>query len=96
MDKTGSIKNEVEFSFEDTKAHYLRTDDMIKIYYSWWRYSYFVVIIYKNGNFDYEHYASYDVKELKKGLKNPLTDKYNYNCGFLKDWCYIAIFFAQI
>jgi hypothetical protein len=78
MDKTGSIKNEEEFSFEDTKAHYLRTDDMIKISYSGWVYSY-SVSIYKDGTFDYERYASYGVKEVKEGLKNTLIGKYNYN-----------------
>ena len=77
MNKTGSIKNEAEFSFEGTKAHYLRTDEMIKISYSGWIYSYFAVI-YKDGTFDYERYASYGVKEVKKELKNPLINKYNY------------------
>jgi len=78
MDKTGSIKDEADFSFEDTKGKYLRTNDMIKIYYSGWIYSYFVVI-YKDGTFDYERYASYGVKEVKEGLKNTLINKYNYN-----------------
>jgi len=77
MNKTGIIKNEAEFSFEDTKAHYLRTDDMIKISYSGWMYRYSITI-YKNGTFDYETYASYRVVEVKKDLKNPLIDKYNY------------------
>jgi len=78
MDKTGSIKNEAEFSFEDTKARYLRTDDMIKISYSGWMYRYSITI-YKNGTFDYETSASYRVVEAKKDLKNPLINKYNYN-----------------
>jgi len=51
---------------------------MIKISYSGWMYRYSITI-YKNGTFDYERYASYGVKEGKKGLKNPLINKYNYN-----------------
>jgi len=77
MDKTGTIKKEADFSFEDTKGKYLRTNDIIKISYSGWMYSYSITI-YKNGTFDYERYASYGVKEAKEGLKNTLVDKYNY------------------
>jgi len=78
MDKTERIKKEAEFSFEDTKANYLRTNEMIKISYSGWMYWYSITI-YKNGTLDYERYASYGTKEVKEGLKNPLIDKYNYN-----------------
>jgi len=85
MDKSGSIKNEADFSFGDTKAHYLRTNDTIKISYSGWMYRY-SISIYKDGTFDYERYASYGVKEVKEGLKNILIDKYNYNSikGFVE------------
>jgi len=78
MKKAGTIKNEAEFSFEDTKDHYLRTDDTIKISYSGWMYRYSITI-HKNGTFNYERYSPYGVKEVKEGLKNTLIDKYNYN-----------------
>jgi len=80
MDKTGSVKKEAEFSFLDTTGHYARTNDKIEISYSGWI-NYYFLVIYKNGKFDYEEtlFNSYSDKEIKKGLKNTLIDKYNYN-----------------
>jgi len=73
------VEKEIEGFAGDISGYYVRDPDKIKISFSGEAVNY-VVVIYKNGTFDYRYSNIFSGDKIpKEGLNNTLSDKYNYD-----------------
>ena len=73
------VEKEVEGFAGDISGYYVRDPDKIKISFSGEAVNY-VVVIYRNGTFDYKYINRFSEDNItKEGLNNTLSGKYNYD-----------------